>query len=193
MPNQDAAYGFRAVSLHGTDPQFNVNASQGYTVASGYGTSLYYGDPVKLGGDADAKGRPEIIIAPAGAVRGVFAGCEYTNAQGERIFSKHWPSGTVATDVIAHVFDHAETIFSIQADGDLATTDIGNKVDFVSGSGSAQTGFSAYELDSSDIGTGDALLIIGLDNTQIPNDFGANAKALVKFREHELGAALTAV
>lgn len=193
MANTNAAYGFRPVSLHGTDPVFNVYAPDGYSIASGYGTSLFYGDPVKSSGTADTLGRPGIIIAPAGAVAGVFGGVYYTDANGEVQFSEMWPASTTATNIKAIVYDHPETIFSIQADESLAATDVKNKTDFVSGTGNTLTKKSGYQLDSSQIGTDDALLILGLDNTWIPNDFGTNAKALVMFREHEMGPTLTAL
>ncbi|MGZ8432779.1 MAG: hypothetical protein ACXWYM_00345 [Candidatus Binatia bacterium] len=194
MANTDAAYGFKPRSLHGSDPALNTHAPRGYAIASGYGTSIFTGDPVKSTGTASADGRPDIEIAPAGAVRGVFAGCEYTNAAGEQVFSKYWPASTAATNIIAHVYDHPDTIFSIQADEDIVIGDIGNKVDFISGTGNTTTGQSAYELDSSNITTGDALLILGSDDMFVPNNLAENfTKVLVKFREHELGATLTAV
>lgn len=192
MANQDAAYGFRPVSLHGTDPQFNVFAPQGYSIASAYGTTLNMGDPVKSSGTADAKGRPGIVIGTNGPILGSFGGCEYTDSvTGERKFSKHWPAATVATDIVANVYDHPETLFSVQASGDVAATDISNKADFVSGTGA--NGISGYELDSSTIGSQDCLRIQCLDASVPVNDFGANAKVLVKFKEHEHGATLTAV
>lgn len=194
MANTDAAYGFTPRSQPGGgDPLINSRAPQGYSIASAYGTSLFRGDPVKSSGTADTVGRPGIVIAPAGAVRGVFQGCEYTNAQGERVFSPYWPASTVATDIIAHVADDPDTIFSIQADEDVVAADVGQQGDFVSGTGDTSTGLSAYELDSSDIGTGDAVHILGLDGTFAVNDFGNYAKVLVQFNEHELGGGLTEV
>lgn len=194
MANTDAAYGFRPMyTMKGKAPSTNNAASRGYAIASGYATSLFTGDPVKSVGSAAADGRPTIEIAPAGAVRGVFAGCEYTDASGSRVRSKYWPASTTATNVIAFVYDDPETVFSVQADEDIEVADFNNKADFVSGTGNTRTGLSAYELDSSNIGTGDALLIIGLDDTISPNDLASFAKVKVLFREHELGAALTAV
>lgn len=196
MANTNAAYGFRPAYLlggfSGSNP-INAAAPQGYSIASAYGTSIYSGDPVKLSGTADAKGRPGIVIGTNGPNRGVFAGVRYTNAQGERITSPYWPASTVATDIEVMVYDHPHQVFSVQASAAIAATDIGQKADFVSGSGSAVSGQSGYQLDSTTIAAQDALLILGLDGTLVVNDFGTYAKALVLFREHELGATLTAV
>jgi hypothetical protein len=192
MPNTNGPKGFTPKYLRGTAPVTNVFAPIGYTIASGYGTSLFFGDPVKLSGTS-LLGRPDIVIqSTAGVVRGIFGGCEYTNAQGERIFSRYWPASTVATNIIAYVYDDPQTIFSIQADGAFAVTDVGQKVDYASGTGNTSTGNSGYVLTSSNIGTGDALLILGLDPTE-GNEQGSLADVLVLLREHELVGTYTAV
>ena len=83
MANTDAPTGFTPRYLRGTDPQFNVYAPSGYSVASAYATDLFYGDPVKSSGTADAEGRPGVVRAAAGdTVRGVFVGIEYTDSDG---------------------------------------------------------------------------------------------------------------
>ena len=192
MANVDGAYGFRpAGSKTGSEPAVNQYAA--YSIASGASGSIFTGDPVKSTGSADANGNPTIVVAAAGnTVRGIFNGCEYTNSAGERIFTKNWVSGTAATDVTAYVFDDPNQVFSVQADGAFAITDVGNKVDFVAGTGDSATGQSRFELDSSDIGTGDGLLILGLEQVD-GNSVGDNAKVLVLLREHELRGSLTAV
>jgi len=183
--------GRTAGSRVGTEPAVNQFAS--YSIASGASGDIFTGDPVKSTGSSDANGKPTIVVAAAGnTVRGIFNGCEYTNAAGERIFTKNWVSGTAATDVTAYVFDDPNQVFSVQADGAFAITDVGNKADFVAGTGDSATGQSRFELDSSDIGTGDGLLILGLEQVD-GNEVGSFAKLLVLLREHELRGALTAV
>jgi hypothetical protein len=180
-------------STEGEAPQ-NVFAPKGYSIASAYGTSLFCGDPVHITGTSDAEGRPNIAIASPGVVTGVFAGCEYTDSTGKKIYSKKWPASTVATNIVAMVWDHPQTQFSIQVDGasGLAVTDVGQKADFVAGTGNSQTGFSAYVLDSTTISTGDGLLILGLDPVD-GNAMGQYANALVVFREHRMAGTYTAV
>ena len=194
MANANSPFGFKAVSLHGTDPQQNVFAPDGYSIASGYGTDIFFGDPVKSSGTADADGRPGIVIGTNGPIRGAFAGCFYTDSTGAPQYSMRWPASTVAADAKAMVYDHPETVFMIQASASVAATDVGNKADFVSGSGNTRTNVSGYQLDASTIGSQDCLLILGKGQMDSPNDFGsAYVKLLVLIREHELGPTLTAV
>lgn len=195
MANTNTPYGFRAKYLHGTDPQFNVFAPHGYSIASAYSTSLFRGDPVKGSGTGDASGRPGIIIqSTAGVIRGAFAGVQYKDtATGQVFFTDKWTASTAATEIVANVFDHPHTIFSVQADGAVAITDIGQKADYVSGTGNALTHLSAYVLSSSSIATQDALLILGVDqserNNVIPDSY---TSLLCLIREHELAGTYTA-
>ena len=199
MANVNAPSGFTPVGLNGnSDVSFNTFARKGYSIASAYATDIFLGDPVKSTGTAAADSlgvRPGIELAVAGnTVRGVFMGCEYTNSDGERIFSQRWPASTVATDVIAHVADHPEIEFSIQADEDIVVGDIGAKADFVAGTGNTGTNLSGYMLDSSNITTGDGLIILGVDDRQLENNLGENyTRVIVRFREHELLGTPTAV
>lgn len=192
MPNTNAPKGLTPKYLRGTAPVTNVYAPAGYTIASTYNTNIFFGDPVKSSGTS-LLGRPDIVIqSTPGVFLGAFGGCEYTNAQGDRVYSRYWPANTVATNIIAYVYDDPQTIFSIQADGAFAVTDVKNKVDYASGTGNTQTGNSGYVLQSSNIGTGDALLILGLDPTE-GNEQGTFADVLVLIREHELAGTYTAV
>lgn len=191
MANTDAAYGFRPVMKKGGgEVAINAYAPQGYAIASAYGTTINAGDPVVLTGSASADGRPTIQIATPGTVTGVFKGCQYVDSNGMVQFSKSWPASTVATNVVADVFDDPNTIFSIQADEDIVAADIGAKADFVAGAG--VNGESRYELDSSTVTSGDGLMILGVDASISPNALGENyTKVLVLFREHSFGPALT--
>ena len=91
MANTDKPFGLRAVRhLSGGCVQTNE-----YTIAAAYATNLYSGDPVQL----VAGGTIEICVAAQADCMGVFSGCSYVNAAGEQVFSKYWPTGTVATDI----------------------------------------------------------------------------------------------
>jgi len=192
MANTNSPFGFRPVKLRGTDPQYNIFAPKGYSIASAYGTSIFSGDPVKSSGTASADGRPGIVIGTNGPIRGIFAGVTYTDANGDTQYRPYWLAATVATNIIAHVYDDPQTVFSVQASGAFAVTDVGNKADFVSGSGSAATGISAYALDSTTIAAQDSLLILGADPVE-GNEVGTYSKLHVLIREHELLSTYTAV
>ena len=187
MANIDAPIGF--VPIRQPDG-VRTNVYARYTIASGYGTSLFLGDPVKSTGTGDSiTGASGIQAAAAGdTVRGVFGGVNYKNAIGAPVFSNYWPASTVATEIEALVYDDPTTIFEVQANGSVAATDLANKADFVNdGSGSTTYGTSTFELDSSSIGGSgkDNLIILYLINTP-DNAFGTNAKLAVRFNQHEL-------
>lgn len=185
MANDNAPSGFRATRhLAGG----NIRLSE-YSIASGYGTSLYFGDPVEMTGTGK-----NIAQAAAGNADniGVFAGCRYVDGQGNQVFSKMWPAGTTATDIVALVYDDPNIVFEIQADT-LAEGDVGQLVDWNLGSGNSNTGVSgAYADESTKGATGKALRVIGLV-PRVKNDYGDYAKIEVAFAEHALKGVVSGV
>lgn len=184
MANANNPQGFKPVQLYGGDPKTNVFSPAGYSIASAYGTTINQGDPVTLTGTSDVAGRPGL---QRGAINdnvvGVFEGCRYKNALGDVIYSTSWPAAAVATEIVADVYDHYDTIFSIQSNGVFAQADVGNKADYVVATGT--NGISAYQLDESTVGSQDGLIILALD-TSANNSFGTNANVLVQLREHRM-------
>ena len=123
---------------------------------------------------------------------GVFNGVSYKDSAGEIQYKNHWLASTTATEIVAYVYDDPDILFRIQGDGSIAAADVGETADLVAGTGSTTTGRSAYELDSSDIGTGVGVKIYKLVNR--PNNaYGANAEVEVLINEHENRSELTAV
>lgn len=190
MTATNSPYGFRAVKLHGTDPQQNVYAPIGYNILSTYNTSIFAGDPVKLSGTADTKGRPGIQLATLSDnpnnVVGTFAGVQYYDPTIQKtMFIQKWTAGQTYTgDCIAFVYDHEDTIFSVQGNATIAATDVGNDADWATGTGGSTTLQSGYTLDASSIGTGTGLQILGLDPAG-SGSFDAFPNILVLFREHQ--------
>lgn len=164
-----------------------------YEIASGLAQDLFSGDPVVLIGT----GR-RITIATAGdanLITGVFAGCRYTDANGEVQFRPRWPASTVATGIQdgeepeALVYDDPRQEFVIQVSGSagLVAADVGQMANFVAGAGNAFTGRSAFLLNQATLaGTSLQLRILGL--SRIPeNDYGQFAKARVLINNHSYG------
>lgn len=194
MANSNTPFGFRPVKMaDGRPVPFNCFAE--YTIASTYGTAIGEGDPVKSTGTGTNK-RSGIELSAAGNTsRGVFKGVSYVNSQGQPVYRNYWAASTVGTDIRAEVYDHPDTIFEIQSDSDSATPaagDVGNKADMIAGTANATTGISTYQLDTSNIGTGDNLLILQFSPAE-DNEVGAYAKMWVIFKEHELRGTPTAV
>lgn len=135
-------------------------------IASGYAANLLRGQPVTLGTDGT------IVAASAGTndFYGVFAGVSYVDANGILQSSDKWVSGTTytggaASPTIAWVWDDPNMVFSIQADGSLASS-VGGQVNFSNiTAGSTVVGLSTCTVNASGLTTSGQgqLRIVALD------------------------------
>ena len=178
MANADAAFGFIPVRhMSGNAPRTNQ-----YTITSGLAENIFSGDLciITSGG----------VVTPHSATEvnniGVFAGVSYTASDGSYVYSEYWPTGTVATDIIAYVYDDPYTVFRVQSAGSPAQTNIGNCADVVAGAGSTITGQSGFET-SGTMAAGIATCKIVALYDAPDNAFGANAIMEVLINEHLLG------
>lgn len=187
MANTDAPYGLRPIR-HMSGGVVSTNE---YTIATGYATSIFFGDVVQ--GVADGS----IVQAEAGNVDnlGVFAGCSYVNATGEQIFSPYWPASTTATNIKAFVYDDPNIIFAIQSDATgAAAADKHNGADWEVVAGDTKTGRSKWNLDVSAglATTGKALRILRvIDDGE--NAAGAYSDVEVIFNEHVMKGVVSGV
>ena len=177
MANPNSPYGFKVVRhMSGNAPRANK-----YTITSGLAENIFTGDLCVLTADG--------VITPhtAGEVNniGVFAGVSYTASDGEYIYSKYWPSGTVATDIVAYVYDDPYTVFRIQSAGTPAQTDVGSNADVVAGTGSTTTGQSGFDLNGTMSNGTATCKIIGLWEDP-SNSFAQYAQLEVLINEHIL-------
>lgn len=85
-----------------------------YPIASGYGTQLSVGDPVKL-----SAGNLVIATNDTANAIGVFLGVNFTDSQGEIKYNRIWPASQVATNVDALVMDSPSATFSAVGDGPI--------------------------------------------------------------------------
>ena len=177
MANADAAFGFIPVRhMSGNAPRTNQ-----YTITSGLAENIFTGDLciITSGG----------VVTPHSATEvnniGVFAGVSYTASDGSYVYSEYWPSGTVATDIIAYVYDDPYTVFKVQSAGSPAQTNIGNCADVVAGAGSTTTGQSGFEISGTMAASAATCKILALVDSP-ENAFGANAVMEVLINEHVL-------
>ncbi|MGH1372981.1 MAG: hypothetical protein ACRBBW_13155 [Cellvibrionaceae bacterium] len=179
MANTNAPSGLQPFR-HLTGGQVRSNE---YSIASGYNTALYAGDVVEMTGTGK-----NVKQAAAGNVDniGVFAGCRYVNELGEQKFSQYWPASTVATEIVAYVYDDPNIVFQAQCNT-LSAGDVGQLVDWEVAAGVPAIGKSATIVDvaTGTAAAGMALRIVEL-KPEVTNEYGANAKALVIFAEHAL-------
>jgi hypothetical protein len=170
-----------------------VNHSSGnararaYTIASTYGTSIYKGDLVVA---VDGGGIQQ--AAAGNTCLGVFAGVEYTDANGKPNYSPYWPGGTTATNIIAYVWDDPMTVFRVQGTA-LAAADVGEHADITVAAGSTATGISGNYVAAVSGDAAATLRIIGLYNT--PDNAWADAyvHVLVTINEHQYSASVASV
>lgn len=124
---------------------------------TGYGSSIYKGDLVKVGTD----GTVQIGDGTSNAL-GVFAGCEYIDATGKPVESTYWPASTAVqsgSQIIAYVYDDlANTTFRVGVTANASSyvqTTVGDQVDIANvGTGSTSTGLSSSSITAAPVGSG---------------------------------------
>mgnify|MGYP004452068735 FL=1 len=178
MANVDAAFGFVPIRHLSGNGYSRANK---YTITSGLAENIFTGDVVIITSGG--------VLTPHTATEvnniGVFGGVSYTAADGSYVYSQYWPSGTVATDIIAYVYDDPYTVFKAQSAGTPAQTNIGNCADIVAGAGSTTTGQSGFEISGTMAAGTATCKILGLFEAP-DNAFGTNAIMEVLINEHLL-------
>ena len=184
MANVDAAFGFVPIRhMSGNAPRTNQ-----YTITSGLAENIFKGDLciITSGG----------VVTPhtAGEANniGVFNGVSFTAADGSFVFSEYWPTGTVATDIVAFIYDCPYTVFKAQSAGSPAQTKIANCCDVVAGAGSTLNGQSGFELSGTMAAGIASCKILSLYDAP-DNAFGANAIMEVTINEHLLGTNIAGI
>ena len=172
MANQDAAFGFRPVS-HLTGVQIRNNT---YRITTNYDTALYQGQMVshKTAGSIEPVAANAIFL-------GVFNGCQYTDpTTGKPTWAKYYPASTNASDIEAYVFDDPQIVFEGQHDGTGTEALNFAGFDLTGVAGSAKTGRSTQEIDTSSNATTGQWKQIGISKDPNNSDTStANANAYV--------------
>jgi len=153
-PTVSAPYGLKPINLIGG--QVFAGATRLLNIASGYATSIFYGDVVQI----DTAGSGTIVKDTGNTTAnpvGVFLGCSYVNSQGQTIFTQYFPANTTAptgTTITAYVADDPDQLFKVvlvagtTVDGNgltpayLGRTVIGSNAQLVQNTGSTVTGDS---------------------------------------------------
>lgn len=183
MSSTNAPFGFRA-SNHKSG--YGTRGVGKYTIATGYsGASIFTGDPVLLNTDGTLN-----IGTATNDILGIFAGCEYIDANGKPTVSAYWPSGTAATNIVAWVYDDPNVEYVVQCDGTIDATAVGAQAGLITGAGSTATGISAYALNHTPEAGGvqGQFTILGLDEIQ-DNAWGDTyTRVRVKIAQHQFVA-----
>lgn len=166
-----------------------------YYVPVGNATALYVGDPVTLGGSADAYGVPDVSIGVAGsAIVGVIVGVVVATA-GVSLQAATLDltrrSLPAATEGYVLVADDPSIIFEIQEGNTVALTaaEVGLNCNFLIAAG-ASTVADSQTVTALAAPAATATLnlkLLGLAQRE-DNAFGAFAKWLVKINNHVYGS-----
>jgi len=154
-PTVDAPYGLKPINLIGG--QVFAGATRQIPIASGYATSIFNGDVVKLVSDGTLE--KETGTTTATPV-GVFLGCSYTDPTLKyKLFSQYFPANTVASDIVAYVADDPDQLFKVALVSGTTVingygrTIVGNNVPLVQNAGDANTGNSAVAVNGGSAAT----------------------------------------
>jgi len=175
MASTASPYGFKPVNEIGGLPY--AGSTRSFLInPAGYATNIFNGSLVYV---ADT-GYLQLVTAdgsdgttnafPAGTTLtgavGVFVGCSYVNAQGQTLFSQYYPAS--ALNAVAFVVDDPNTVFQVQANGQLTIAALGANVTLANAqstsTGSTTTGNSNVAISSTAKTTTAPFRVIGFPN-----------------------------
>jgi len=180
MSSTNAPFGMRTAY----SPSGTIREVAG-TIATGYNTDIYTGQPVKIGTNGT------IEVAAAGErLIGAFAGCQYLPSGAQRpVISPSWPANTSATQIVCYYTSDPYLVYEIQADGSISQAEVGQQADFTNVANSNGLGYSTCTMDAATSAVTAAQLRVvgiatGIDNA--PGD--AYTVVQVQISEHQFVA-----
>jgi hypothetical protein len=145
-PTVAGPYGFQPINLIGG--QVFAGATRQIPIASGSGTSIFYGDVVRLNTGGTLSRAATGTTSATDAV-GVFLGCSYTNpSTNQKVYAQYYPASTVASDIVAYVQDDPDQLYKVAvlststAVSGLTRAAVGQNVAFFLTAGSTTSGDS---------------------------------------------------
>jgi len=181
-PTIDKPYGLRPVNLIGG--QVYAGSTRLMAIASGEGTSIFFGDAVKLSGGHITRDPADSAMTPVG----VFMGCTYTDPNSnQKVFKQYYPAGTVAADIKAYVVDDYDALFRVAVVSGttvisgVTQTAVGLNAALVDNTGSTITGDSLVAV-SATTATNGALPVRIVDVVpDTANSLGSYTEVIVKW------------
>jgi len=149
-PTISAPYGLKPVNLIGG--QVFAGSTRKLRIASGYNTSIFYGDLVTRTTDGTIVKATSTTTGPSTGFVGVFLGIEYINtATNQPTFAQYFPANTAVTSgfITAYVADDPDQLFKVAVVSGTTVVSgvqyaaIGNNATLVQNSGSTISGDSA--------------------------------------------------
>ncbi len=164
-PTVSKPYGLQPVNLIGG--QVYAGSTRLFRIASGYATSIYYGDVVKIASDGTIqKDTGTSTATPVG----IFLGCTYTNpSTNQKLNYQYYAGGTNAPDIQAYVVDDPDVLFKVAAVSSGTTVafysseQIGLNAALIQNNGSNTTGDSQVAINGASFATTASLPIRVVD------------------------------
>lgn len=184
MANSDTPFGLKPVSkLDGSPYSASVRL---FSTASGDGTAIYVGDPVKLSGTSSTVDGVVYTDVDQAATGDVIAGVVVGFVSETRDSLVYRAASTTRLALVETGKDVLFEIQEVSGGTALTAAAIGLNADFVVGSGSTATGFSGVELNNATEATTNTLdlQIIGL-SPRSDNEVGEHAKWLVRINRSQ--------
>lgn len=180
MSSTATPYGARPIGTTSASGSFTGKVRH-YQIASAYGTSIFFGDFVKLvtAGTVE-KDTGTTACTPIG----IFMGVTYTDPNtNQKTFSQMWTASVVATDAYAYVIDDPDVLFEMQCDGSAAQATLGSNCAVALTAGSTSIGTSKNVVDISTSATTATLPVRIVDVVATPNNAWADSytDVVVKF------------
>jgi hypothetical protein len=113
-PTISKPYGFKPINLIGG--QVFAGSTRKMRIASGYATSIGYGDLLVRVDDGTVARSAATTAKPTGGFAGVFLGCEFINpSTGQVQYQKNFVAGTTVTAgfITAYVCDDPDALFQV--------------------------------------------------------------------------------
>ena len=184
-PTVSAPYGLIPINLVGG--RVFAGATRQIPIASGEGTSIFYGDVVAFNTDGNLT---RDVSTNAATPIGVFLGCSYTDPTFGKVFRQYYPASTVASDTVGIVCDDPDALFKAAVVDTGATTisflnrtDVNRNAALVQNNGSTITGNSAVGInDATDTTTTLPVRIVDfVPETTIAGEPGSYTEVIVKW------------
>jgi hypothetical protein len=181
-PTVSAPYGLKPVNLIGG--QVFAGATRLMQIASGYATSIFYGDLVKrISNGTIEKDAGTTTATPCG----VFLGVSFTNSNGQVQQQQFYPASQSiksGTQIFAVVADDPDTLFQVVSCSSGTTvagmgiSAIGNNIALIQNAGSTTTGNSAVAIDE---GTQDTTNTLPIRIIDVVRETATGADTFVEF------------
>lgn len=184
MANPDTPFGLKPVSmLDGSPYSASVRV---FSTASGDGTAIFIGDPVKLSGTSSTVDGRVYVDVDQAATGDVIAGVVVGALPSTRDSLTYRAASTTRLLLVETGRDVLFEIQEVSGGTPLAAADIGLNANFVVGSGSTTTGLSGVELNNSGEATTNTLDLQIIDLVpRADNEVGEHAKWLVRINRSQ--------